>query len=155
DYPATGWTLRLTLEILQRCGIRPEQMVVLAPTHAAQPNWGRVAAIDDRTKIFTIQPAALFKNVWLASDNVASMCESYFAATDWGHARVVPDCEVDAINTRLAEHSKDGHHVREKRVFTLELSRTNAPVHDRAAVRKRVFFKSVGWGWLGYHAYIA
>jgi hydroxymethylpyrimidine pyrophosphatase-like HAD family hydrolase/hypoxanthine phosphoribosyltransferase len=155
DYPATGWTLRLTLEILQRCGIRPDQMAVLAPTHAAQPNWPRVAAIDDRTKIFTIEPAALFKNVWLASNEVASLCGSYFAATEWGNARLLPEDEVDAINRRLAEHSKDGHHVREKRVFTLELSRANVPVCDRAAVRKRVFFKSVGWGWLGYHAYIA
>src|SRR6266516_4574151 len=39
---------------------------------------------------------------------------------------------------------------REKRVFTIELS-------DRygRATRKEIFFKSAGWGWLGYHAYIA
>jgi len=39
---------------------------------------------------------------------------------------------------------------REKRVFAIELS-------DRygRATRKEIFFKSAGWGWLGYHAYIA
>src|SRR5947209_1686311 len=39
DYPATGKTLRLTLEILQKSKIKPERISVLAPTHAAEPHW--------------------------------------------------------------------------------------------------------------------
>src|SRR5437870_7733361 len=63
---------------------------------------------------------------------------------------MVNDEGVESINVRLAQHSKDGHHVREKRVFAIELSGA-----QRKPEVKKVFLKSVGWGWLGYHAYIA
>src|SRR5262249_16297591 len=109
DYPATGWTLRLAVNILRRCGISSEQIAVLAPTHPAQPNWSRMAGIDDQTRIFTIQPDALFKNVWLASEEVALLCRAYFAPSGWEHVRMLQDKDVRQINERLAEHSKDGH----------------------------------------------
>src|SRR5262249_12061499 len=43
DYPATGTTLRIALNIIDGFGISPEDLVILAPTHAAEPNWVQLA----------------------------------------------------------------------------------------------------------------
>jgi hydroxymethylpyrimidine pyrophosphatase-like HAD family hydrolase/adenine/guanine phosphoribosyltransferase-like PRPP-binding protein len=149
DYPATGHTLRLTLQILIGCGIRLEQMVVLAPTHTAQPDWARLAQIDPKIPVFTIQPSDLHKNAMLAPDRIEALCKMYYEPQQC-EVRVQKDSNVDQINARLAEHSKDGHHVRDKRVFAFEFR-----TPDGKTQLKKLLFKSVGWGWLGYHAYIA
>ncbi len=150
DYPATGDTLRLTLRILQQSWITPEQICILAPTHAAQPDWIKLAQIDDRIKIFTLQPAELFKVSLLKPQAVEPWCGEYFMPSTAAAFRLIQDRGLDELNARLAEHSKDGHHVREKRVFQIQLGDSQGGVQNR-----RILVKSVGWGWLGYHAYIA
>jgi hydroxymethylpyrimidine pyrophosphatase-like HAD family hydrolase len=149
DYPATGSTLHLTLKILQEFKIKPEQISLLAPTHAAQPNWTKLVGIDPAISVFTVHPSELFKWSLLKPESVESWCAEYFRFSGSQGFRVVSNKDVDELNTRLAEHSKDGHHVREKRVFEIQL--TNQP----APQRKKILLKSVGWGWLGYHAFIA
>jgi hydroxymethylpyrimidine pyrophosphatase-like HAD family hydrolase/adenine/guanine phosphoribosyltransferase-like PRPP-binding protein len=148
DYPATGSTLRLTLTLLYRLKLKPEQISLLAPTHTAQPNWVTLAEINPAINVFTVQPYELFKSALLKAQSVESWCAEYFP--DSTAVRIVSNRGVDELNTRLAEHSKDGHHVREKRVFEIELANGGA-----ALQRKKILVKSVGWGWLGYHAYIA
>jgi hydroxymethylpyrimidine pyrophosphatase-like HAD family hydrolase/orotate phosphoribosyltransferase len=151
DYPSTGHTFRLALELLAASGIQPEQMAILAPTHQAQPDWVRLAGINEQIPVFTIQPDELHKVATLfASATVEELCGAYYAREGWCAVRVLPDSRLDEINDKLAEHSKDGHHVREKRVFSLELQGANGEKTE-----KKVYFKSVGWGWLGYHAYLA
>lgn len=148
DYPATGHTFRITLDILQTLGVKPEQMSVLAPTHPAQTKWASLIGIQEPVRVFTFPTAELFKVKSLAPSDVERLCREYYG--DDCNARVTEDPSVDDLNSRLAEHSKDGQHVREKRVFAVELhSGAGSPA------MKRLFFKSVGWGWLGYHAYIA
>jgi hydroxymethylpyrimidine pyrophosphatase-like HAD family hydrolase/adenine/guanine phosphoribosyltransferase-like PRPP-binding protein len=137
DYPATGATWRITLSILLEAKIKPGQISVVAPTHTAQPNWVKLAGIPGEISVFTLHPSELYKTALLKPEGIESWCAEYFERG----FRVVSDPQIDEINARLAEHSKDGHHVREKRVFEIS--------------GKRIFFKSVGWGWLGYHAYIA
>ena len=137
DYPATGATWRITLSILREAKIRPEQISIVAPTHTAQPNWVKLAGIPDGIGVFTLHPSELYKTALLKPEAIESWCAEYFESG----FRVVSDPDIDETNARLAEHSKDGHHVREKRVFAIS--------------GKKTFFKSVGWGWLGYHGYIA
>src|SRR5204862_7203199 len=55
---------------------------------------------------------------------------------------------VNVINDHLREGAADGFQARLKHVFELK-SRVTADGCDT----QRVFAKSVGWGWLGYHAY--
>ena len=150
DYPATGKTLRLTLQILQKAKIKPERISVLAPTHAAETRWMELAGIKEGMTVFTVRPTELYKAELLKPKAVESWCAEYFASSGSTGFRVIDDDRINRLNARLAEHSKQGHHVREKRVFAIELS-------DRygRATRKEIFFKSAGWGWLGYHAYIA
>jgi hydroxymethylpyrimidine pyrophosphatase-like HAD family hydrolase len=150
DYPATGATLRLTLNILQQSKITQEQISVLAPTHAAQPNWAELAGINDKISVFTVRPSELYKTALLRPEAIEQWCAGYFTSTESTRLRVIDDKRIEDLNKRLAEHSKDGHHVREKRVFAVQLSDSNSVPSTR-----KIFLKSVGWGWLGYHAYIA
>ena len=145
DYPATGATFRLALDIFQKAKIRPEQISILAPTHQAQPNWVALAKIPKETPVFTVHPWELYKAALLMPDAVERWCAAYIAGI-----RVTNDKDTDTLNKRLADHSKDGHHVREKRVFAIE-----SPGENCARQPKKIFIKSVGWGWLGYHAYLA
>src|SRR5439155_4320168 len=112
--------------------------------------WVRLAGIDKAIAVHTIYGPDLHKTACLAAPVVESLCAEYYAEAGWSQARLVADEDVERINVRLAQHSKDGHHVREKRVFAIELS----GARGKAEIKK-VFLKSVGWGWLGYHAYIA
>jgi hydroxymethylpyrimidine pyrophosphatase-like HAD family hydrolase/orotate phosphoribosyltransferase len=148
DYPSTGHTFRITLEILREHGIGNERIAVLAPTHEAQRNWPRLANLCEPIRVFTIQPDELYKVDSLAPAAVEQLCNEYFAATGFA-AHVAEGPEIKLVNRRLAEHLKDGHHAREKRVFSVELR------GGSKNETKKLFFKSVGWGWLGYHAYIA
>jgi hydroxymethylpyrimidine pyrophosphatase-like HAD family hydrolase/hypoxanthine phosphoribosyltransferase len=148
DYPSTGYTFRLTFEILRAFDIRPERTNVLAPTHPAQTNWAELAGIKSPIRVFTFPTTKLHKVAAMAAPEVERLCREYYG--DECNPRVMQDAGVDRINEQLALHSKDGHHVREKRVVALELRDSNGSVQT-----KKLFFKSVGWGWLGYHAYIA
>ena len=149
DYPATGSTLRLALKILHSSKFKPKQISILAPTHAAQPNWVKLAGIDPAIAVFTVYPSEQFKTALLNPESVEKWCAEYFPSCSSPSFRVLSNEHVDEINVRLAEHSKDGHHVRAKRVFEIQLSAQDAPQ------RKQILLKSVGWGWLGYHAFIA
>jgi hydroxymethylpyrimidine pyrophosphatase-like HAD family hydrolase len=148
DYPSTGYTFRLTFEILRAFDIRPDRMNVLAPTHPAQTKWAELAGIQDPVRVFTFPTTGLHKVAAMATPEVERLCREYYG--DECNPRVVQDTSADRINEQLALHSKDGHHVREKRVVVLELRDRNGSIQ-----KKKLFFKSVGWGWLGYHAYIA
>jgi hydroxymethylpyrimidine pyrophosphatase-like HAD family hydrolase/orotate phosphoribosyltransferase len=148
DYPATGHTFRVTMDILRTLGVKPEQMSILAPTHPAETQWAALAGIQAPVRVFTFPTDELFKVKSLAPSDVERLCREYYG--DDCNARVTEDPSVGDLNNRLAEHSKDGHQVREKRVFAVELQRGAG-----SPATKRLFFKSVGWGWLGYHAYIA
>ncbi len=145
DYPATGNTLRIALDLLQRFQIKRDRLTILAPTHRAQPDWVRLAGVEGTAEFFTVHPEELHKTALLLPERVESICREYYGAD----AGIVPDELLDEINRRLAEHSRDGHHVREKRVYAMRISTTSS--HRT----KKVFLKSVGWGWLGYHACIA
>ena len=152
DHPDTGKTFQLALGILRRRGVRPEQVTILVPRHPARPDWTLPAGTEhlDRISVLTLEPSAFHKAHLLEPEPIESQLREYFAAYGWQNVRVFEERHVDEINARLWEHYRDGLHVRLKRVFALKLSANN-----RQAVTKRIFVKSVGWGWLGYHGYIA
>ena len=60
---------------------------------------------------------------------------------------MIDDEATNAINRRLEAHLYDDFQVHMKRVFALRTP-GRKKIH-------RVLAKSVGWGWLGYHAYLA
>jgi hydroxymethylpyrimidine pyrophosphatase-like HAD family hydrolase/orotate phosphoribosyltransferase len=150
DYPATGKTFRLTIDILRECGIAQDQITVIAPTHAAQPNWIEASGIKEPISVVTLQSWELHKAALMEAESVRLLCTEYYRSAGWTGIRILDDEQITALNRSLAEHSRDGHHVREKRVFAIQLT-----AEGREPQEKKIFLKSAGWGWLGYHAYIA
>ena len=152
DHPNTGSTLTLALTAFERCGVTPERITILTPRHPVRPDWtlpgeapgaGRVAVV-------TLEPEETFKAQLLTPAGVAPLLHDLFATQGWQHIVVRTSPPVDAVNARLADHCGDGFQVRLKRVFEIELGADN---EDPIVVH--VLAKSVGWGWLGYHAYLA
>src|SRR5207253_3500854 len=114
------------------------------------PNWIELAGIQDPITTVTVQPCELHKAAMMEAETVRALCAQYYRPAGWTDVRIPADDQIVALNSRLAEHSKDGHHVREKRVFAIQLI-----AEGREPVIKKIFLKSAGWGWLAYHAYIA
>jgi hydroxymethylpyrimidine pyrophosphatase-like HAD family hydrolase len=148
DYANTGQTLRTTQNILRRFGVQYRNMVVLAPTHPARPECAVVE--DKRVRTILLQHNELYKKQLLDPRSVESLLRELFRELGWESIFIQENPCIEAINAQLWSHYADGFQVRLKRVYEVRLSRTN-----EESVVKKVLAKSVGWGWLGYHAYIA
>jgi len=151
DHPNTGATLGKVLATLVRAGIAPERIAILTPRHLVEPDWRlpRDAPGAGRVALVTVEPEESYKARLLTPSAVEPLLRDWFGAQGWRHVAVRDTPEVDAANQRLARHGRDGFQVRLKRVFRVELGRDGA---DRDV--RYVVAKSVGWGWLGYHAYL-
>lgn len=152
DYPNTGLTFRLTLQILRRLKVPAERVAILAPRHAARPDWSLPADAkgSERISIFSLGPAQLFKAGLLDPKSMEILFQEYYRAQGWQQACVIDKKDVEEINAGLWRHYPDGFHVRLKRVFAVHLSSPGGKSEI-----KKVFVKSSGWGWLSYHSYIS
>ena len=147
DYPNTGNTLRLFLKLLRRLGAGQKKTFVLAPQHPAQWNWARMV---QGATVITLPTDELYKQKLLSDEaEITSNLQGFYSKRGWEQTTLLANADIEAVNSRLHSHAGDGLHVRLKRVYEVRLS-----CGSRPAVVKRVIAKSVGWGWLGYHAYI-
>ena len=148
DHPNSGNTFALVLGALRRLGAAPATIVFLAPEHPAQPDWKKAVR---PLHTITLPCAGFYKQRLLGDDNaMLSRLRQFYREQGWEQVQLEPSAELDALNSRLSAHYADGFQVRLKRVLEVRLSAGGRP-----PVVKRVLAKSVGWGWLGYHAYIA
>jgi hydroxymethylpyrimidine pyrophosphatase-like HAD family hydrolase/adenine/guanine phosphoribosyltransferase-like PRPP-binding protein len=149
DHPNTGRTLVLTAALLERLGVAPQNIVILAPEHAAQPDWPQV--VRQSAKLITLRWTEFHKQRLLNDPAaIASMLREFYREDGCDDVRVQPSPAVEAVNSRLQAHYPDGFQVRLKSVYEVRLSRPGRPPQVQ-----HVCAKSVGWGWLGYHAYVA
>jgi hydroxymethylpyrimidine pyrophosphatase-like HAD family hydrolase/hypoxanthine phosphoribosyltransferase len=148
DYANTGQTLRSMQKILRKFGVQYQDMTVLAPIHPTRPQ----CAVAEEKKVRTIllQHNELYKNQLLGPHSVEPLMREYYRELGWKNIFIAENPYIDAMNARLWAHYADGFQVRLKRVYEVHLGRINGE-----SVVKKVLAKSVGWGWLGYHAYIA
>ncbi len=151
DYPNTGETLKKMIEMLRSSGVEPERISFMAPTHYAQkPDiFSKEREEVARVNRYTVRPDELYKEHFLGSPSVESLLRDYFADQGWESITIQENAATGEINNQLQQHYGDGFHVRLKRVLDLRFS------SNKTTCIKRVFAKSVGWGWLGYHAYLS
>jgi hydroxymethylpyrimidine pyrophosphatase-like HAD family hydrolase len=150
DFPNTGGTHQNLLRMLYGIGVPPRQITILAPRHPHRREWSLPEEIRDGIRILTIEPTELYKAKLLNNaawiESVLSEC---YRQHGWDRVRVRESTRTRALNAALEAQLSEGFHVRLKRVFDLELE----GMCGKSTVR--VLAKSVGWGWYGYHAYIA
>jgi hydroxymethylpyrimidine pyrophosphatase-like HAD family hydrolase/orotate phosphoribosyltransferase len=150
DYPNTGATFRFLLGVLRRLRVSPQRITILAPRHPAEAEESLRTAVgeSDGVTVLRLEPDELYKARVLAGGGAETRIREYYR--DWDAVGFQANGQVDAVNTHLWSHYRDRFQVRLKRLFRIQLSRGN-----ETSVVRHLFAKSVGWGWMGYHAYIA
>ncbi len=98
-------------------------------------------------ELVTIPAQDSYKHRLLAGETLWPLIEQLVSGEHFG-AQVIDDEPTNAINRRLEAHLYDDFQVHMKRVYALRTPGAGGKIH-------RVLVKSAGWGWLGYHAYLA
>jgi hydroxymethylpyrimidine pyrophosphatase-like HAD family hydrolase len=148
DHPNTGGTFTRTTALVKRLGVPADKITLLAPEHPAQPDWQQATRPIEAVTL----PASEFHKQKLLDDPAAitAILRQLYAERGYQDVSIQPGEGVDAANARLWSHYADGFQVRLKRLFEVKLLRPG-----QAPQIQRVLAKSVGWGWLGYHGYVA
>jgi hydroxymethylpyrimidine pyrophosphatase-like HAD family hydrolase len=148
ESPSTGNTFLLLIRLLRELGVQPERLFLLAAMHPTQPDW-KLPENDETCRgvtLIRLGAHELHRDRLLEVDAVRPLLAEYFSAAGWNEVEALQSAETQALNAKLDEHFQDGFQCRLKRVFD---------VRAKDGGEQRVFAKSVGWGWLGYHGYFA
>lgn len=152
EAPNTGSTLAKAVAVVRKSGFADHDVTLLVPIHATRPDWAsgpEVVALSG-TQTFTLAPADWRKHRWLAPEQAQVRIAEYFLARGYTRANVVMSAAAQSFNRELRRSSDEKFHTRVKQVFEVRLRDAADATHTRFVIGK-----SVGWGWLGYHAYIA
>jgi len=148
DHPSSGDTFVVLVGLLKGLGAGAQDIAILAPDHPAQADWtARVRPVAT----ITLPLEDSYKATLLGDDEqlLVRVCSLYHPQ-GWGDIRLVRSAAVDAVNESLVGRFGHTFQTRLKRVIEVE-----ANDRDAASTSVRLLVKSVGWGWLGYHAYLA
>jgi len=155
DHPNTGATFLKLCEHLQQAGVPLHRIIILAPGHPVRPHWTLAELTGQGVTITRLEPEEFHKAKLLKPSAVEPLLQAYFEESEGAKLRILESPQVDAINEHLEEARRLSFQVHMKRVFEIELQPASSDRNIPAAVVKRILAKSVGWGWLGYHAYIS
>lgn len=151
DHPNTGATFFRLCEHLQQAGVSHDRINILAPGHPVRPQWTLPELSAKGVTIIRLEPEEFHKAKLLQPSEMEPLLRAYFLENEGDTLRIRENPQIDSINERLEEARRSSFQVHIKRVFEIELHRAD----HQPAVVKRILGKSVGWGWLGYHGYIA
>jgi haloacid dehalogenase-like hydrolase len=153
DEPAnTGSTLAKGVDLLRRAGIAADNIIGLFPVHPSRRDWqsGYEFLPLSGIRILPLEPEQWSKHRSMEPDAATRLMEEYFARRGYSEIKTVAGETAGQLNAQLQRRSEEKFHTRLKRIFEVQ-SRT--PTGQ--AETRYVLAKSVGWGWLGYHAFIA
>jgi hydroxymethylpyrimidine pyrophosphatase-like HAD family hydrolase len=153
DEPAdTGATLAMSIDLLRKAGFAAGDVVDLLPIHIARRDWAtrenflHLAGI----RVVPLGPEQWHKHQLLEPRVAEARLAEYLPRRKYSRIRVVAGPTADRLNLALQSCSEEKFHTRFKRIYEVQLED-----HGRKAETRYVLAKSVGWGWLGYHAFIA
>lgn len=147
DPPDTAGTLLAAFAIARRHGFADADVKALAPRHGGSADWAKDIGAE---RVVALEPEAWHMRQALEPAHVQGVLAAYFAAQGCTSSAIVDDAQADAINAKLAFAAMGIRGARLKRVFAVR-SRSAAGVERT----RLVLAKSVGWGWLGYRAFLA
>ncbi len=149
DPPFTGDTFVLAVDMVRKIGFASDQVTVLIPAHPARPDCGKSLS-STGTVVLVLEPGEWHKQRLLHPKWVETRLAEYFQGERYAGSCVVVSAAADEINRRLASESRDARCDRLKRVYEVRLQTPEGGEETRY-----ILAKSVGWGWLGYHAFLA
>ncbi len=153
DEPAnTGTTLARAIDLLRQAGFVASDVAALLPVHPTRRDWanGDESLPLRGIPILTLEPEQWHKQRLLEPDAVERRLQQYLRRGHYSGVRVVGSATAERLNSELRRLSDEKYHTRLKRIYEVRLQADRGPIETRY-----VMAKSVGWGWLGYHAFIA
>src|SRR5262249_7049758 len=150
--PDTGGTVSAVVALLRRSGLPDDRVVALLPTHPSRRDWqtGSEAMPLAGMRLLTLEPEAWHKVRSFATERVEERLQEYFHPRGYTGCSVLASPAAERFNEQLASGSEQKFHTRLKRVDAVSLIAA-----DGRHERRYVLAKSVGRGWLGYHAFLA
>jgi hydroxymethylpyrimidine pyrophosphatase-like HAD family hydrolase/adenine/guanine phosphoribosyltransferase-like PRPP-binding protein len=146
DPPSSGGTILAALEIAHQAGFHLNDLRVVAPTHSAKRDWLKTLPDD---LVITLPPEHWHKQELLQANKVEAQLSDYFGGKDCS-VSIVESERAKRFTAKLRNLSSDERATRLKRVYEVRLEAPGARTESLL-----VLAKSVGWGWLSYHAFIA
>jgi hydroxymethylpyrimidine pyrophosphatase-like HAD family hydrolase len=147
----TGGTISKAIEELLHAGIERNRIAVLVPVHSSSRGWKNNSESFALygVSVFTLEPEEWYKRRWLDAQAEEHIRE-YFEARQYSVHSIGVNQRAEEFNRLLNNLSEEKFHNRLKRVYEVRL-------RDEAgsAETRFVLAKSVGWGWLSYHAFLA
>jgi hydroxymethylpyrimidine pyrophosphatase-like HAD family hydrolase/orotate phosphoribosyltransferase len=149
DPPGTGGTIASAIETACKSGFTLNRIFALFPIHPANRVLGDAESLLlSKTQLLTLEPDGWHKHQLLEPKRVENRLREYFH--QYLSVRVVASHTADQFNAHLRSLSEENRRTRLKRVYEVRLEDRSGLVETRY-----VLAKSVGWGWFGYHAFIA
>lgn len=147
DAPNSSGTVLSGFNIARQAGFAPGSIKILAPTHPSKPSWFKTLPND---AVITLPPEQSHKRQLLNPKAVELRMAEYFGSQNFARVSVVASHRASQFNAHLQSTASDERGVRLKSVFEVLLE-----TEEGEKQTKYVLAKSVGWGWLGYHAFLA
>jgi hydroxymethylpyrimidine pyrophosphatase-like HAD family hydrolase len=147
DAPHTGGTVALGFDLARRAGFATSKLKALIPTHPARRSWAR--SLPDNV-VVSLEPEQWHKYRLLDPKEVETRLAEYFHGRYRASTCLIDSSRAEEFNVRLQDFSSDERGTRLKRIYEVHLQTLEGQKEIRY-----VLAKSVGWGWLGYHAFLA
>ncbi len=147
DPPRTAGTIFQAFDVARRAGFPPEKLKLLVPVESDAGAWRKTLPGD---AVVTLESRLWRLRETFGSGVLADRIQDYFLDDpDVASARAVEGGVAEALNARLkAAGGKRGDRL--QKIFEIRVRRRDGREQTRL-----VLAKSVGWGWLGYHAFLA
>lgn len=148
----TGTTYARAVDCIRDTGIATENIVLLLPIHPTVRDWSEKPGYLrlSRFCILPLEPEEYYKHRLLQLQSVKSQLSTYCRQLGYTEVRVLETERSDQINRHLRRLSEEKSQNRFKRVYEVHLAKRSGETEIRF-----VLAKSVGWGWLSYHAFLA
>lgn len=147
DYSNTGDTFRTLEADAISCGVPARNITMLAPIHPAKSQ-GDIRA-NMETNLIVLEIGDLFIGHMLEPETAGTLLKGLLSCDGVADVTLSESRSTKVLNESLWSHYPDSFQVRLKRVYDVSIRRKNGFVEKR-----RVLAKSVGLGWLGYHAFL-
>jgi hydroxymethylpyrimidine pyrophosphatase-like HAD family hydrolase/adenine/guanine phosphoribosyltransferase-like PRPP-binding protein len=150
--PGTGGTLAMGVGLVRKAGFAVSDVVALVPVHPTQRDWASSYEFLPLRgiRVLTLEPEQWHKPRLLEPHAIGGRLAEYFTNRKYASVSVVASGTAAWLNSRVQDLSEEKFHTRLKQVYEICLRTDNGWSETRY-----VLAKSVGWGWLGYHAFIA
>ena len=149
DPPHSGDTIVVAVDMAVKAGFPLDRVAALVPAHPARRDWSKSLALSGLV-ILSLEPEEWHKQGLLEAKAIEGRLTEYFRERGFSSVCLAASPTADRFDGELRRCAEDDRRTRLKRVFEVRLQTAWGEEKTRY-----VLAKSVGWGWLGYHAFLA